>query len=247
LATPPKFSGTGALTQTAVDKLNKVSARAFAPITGDGVILASQTESGATTLKLSVNQLLPKLPQYKRVCVVKITSNATGGGQYNGKILTGTSNADGSADLAMPEGMNVPVAEDCLIINPDENGLPTHWLKLDEFAIGHVIGQTADATPKKIVEINGSVARTASPSTLGDGTEGTETADTHTWTRAAVTDGVNYGDCPIEEWYVSRIVYNDTGDQVLYSMMRKRTYSADGRLVSISAETRVSVDTTELC
>lgn len=72
--------------------------------------------------------------------------------------------------------------------------------------------------------------------TLGANTEGSETADTTTWT-AAGTNG-------LEEWYVSRTVYNHSGDKKLYSYLRKRTYDKYGRLYSVSAETRVEVDAT---
>ena len=72
--------------------------------------------------------------------------------------------------------------------------------------------------------------------TLGANTEGSETEDTTTWT-AAGTNG-------LEEWYVSRTVYNHGGDKKLYSYLRKRTYDKYGRLYSVSAETRVEVDAT---
>ena len=37
--------------------------------------------------------------------VVQITGNASGGGEYNGRILTGSSNASASSGLAMPAYM----------------------------------------------------------------------------------------------------------------------------------------------
>ena len=48
----------------------------------------------------------------------------------------------------------------------------------------------------------------------------------------------------LEEWYVARVVYDyEASSPILYAMMRKRTYSANGLLVSVSAETAVEVDT----
>ena len=47
----------------------------------------------------------------------------------------------------------------------------------------------------------------------------------------------------IKEWVVSRIAYDNTGDKILYQMMRKRTYDVNGQLYSISKEHRVVVDT----
>ena len=72
--------------------------------------------------------------------------------------------------------------------------------------------------------------------TLGDGTEGSATAGSTTWT----ADGTK----GLVEWYVSRVAYFDTATTpVLYAFLRKRTVAADGRLVSVSGETRVVVDT----
>jgi len=47
----------------------------------------------------------------------------------------------------------------------------------------------------------------------------------------------------IKEWVVYRIAYDNTGDKILYQMMRKRTYDVNGQLYSISKEHRVVVDT----
>jgi hypothetical protein len=74
--------------------------------------------------------------------------------------------------------------------------------------------------------------------TLGAGEEGSETALTDTWT--AGNDEGN----GLAEWYVSRVVYNEAGDKILYAFLRLRTLDQYGRLYSVSAETRVSVDVT---
>ena len=71
---------------------------------------------------------------------------------------------------------------------------------------------------------------------LGGPTEGAETALQDSW-RAGQNSG-------LEKWFVSRDIYNDAGDEILYSFMRKDTYDVDGRLFSTSAEVRVTVDVT---
>jgi hypothetical protein len=72
--------------------------------------------------------------------------------------------------------------------------------------------------------------------TIGAASEGTETASTDTWTAG------NVDDKGLAEWYVSRVVYNPSGDMKIYSFLRKRTYDKFGRLYSVSAETRVEVE-----
>lgn len=68
------------------------------------------------------------------------------------------------------------------------------------------------------------------------GAEGGAAADSATWTANGTTGLV--------EWYVSRVVYVHTDSSpVLYAFLRKRTVAADGRLVSVSRETRIEVDT----
>lgn len=75
----------------------------------------------------------------------------------------------------------------------------------------------------------------ASIDTLGAASEGSETASSATWTAG--------GSNGLAEWYVSRVVYNHSGNRVIYAFLRKRTYDNNGRLYSVSAETRVEVDT----
>ena len=67
------------------------------------------------------------------------------------------------------------------------------------------------------------------------GEEGGTTANSATWEADGATGLV--------EWYVSRVAYDHTASTpVLYAFLRKRIVAADGRLVSVSAETRVPVD-----
>ncbi len=79
----------------------------------------------------------------------------------------------------------------------------------------------------------------ASVTTLGAGSEGSETAASDTWTACGSTG--------LDDWRVTRVVYNDAGDEKLYAMMRKYTYDKTGKLYLVSAETRVTVDIPEDC
>ena len=72
--------------------------------------------------------------------------------------------------------------------------------------------------------------------TLGAAAEGSETALTDSWTAG--------GDHGLAVWCVSRVVYNEAGDKILYEFFRLHTYDSNGRLYSVSAETRVEVDAT---
>lgn len=42
-------------------------------------------------------------------------------------------------------------------------------------------------------------------------------------------------------------VYDAEGDNILYSMIRDLTFNSLGQLVSVSAERRITIDTTESC
>ncbi len=85
-----------------------------------------------------------------RVVVVKITSNATGGGKYNGRILRGGNTVSSNmTNTAMPEGLTVLGADDCLCINPAEDGQGTHRLLSGTFLVGLCSG--ASNGGKKLV------------------------------------------------------------------------------------------------
>ncbi len=75
--------------------------------------------------------------------LVKITSSASGGGKYNGRILDGLNTAAATGNLAMPEGMTVPTADDCLILNLSENAASTHTIADNSWSPGLLVGQTA--------------------------------------------------------------------------------------------------------
>ncbi len=172
--------------------------------------------------------------------VVAISGPAAGSGEYNGRVLAGASNATPSADLAMPAGMRTPGADDALVLNAEEDGQTGHRLRAGTYAVGAVIGRTAESMPREIVAVRGGVGATASPTTLGGTTGGSETADTAAWSRATNAT-------PLNVYLLSRTVYNAAGDKTLYAFVRQLSFDARGLLLSASAETRITVDATESC
>lgn len=71
--------------------------------------------------------------------------------------------------------------------------------------------------------------------TIGADEEGNEAAETDSFTVG--TDGKG-----LDLWTLSRIGYFHAGDKTLYAYARKLTVDETGRIYSIGAETRVSVD-----
>jgi predicted secreted hydrolase len=71
--------------------------------------------------------------------------------------------------------------------------------------------------------------------TTGTGT----TADTTSWSRASDSVGVVLKVCSRPVW--------DSTNGVFYAMEREITIDSCGLMISISAETRVNVDTAEDC
>lgn len=164
--------------------------------------------------------------------VVAITGAAGGGGKYTGTLLMGTSTASPAGNLAMPEGMQAgaPV----LILNPAEDGLSTHVLRPGTYHNGTLVAPGVvqiDCVP---------TGNTASPVTLGGTSEGPESADTNSWTRSS-------SGMPLDLYVVTRMVYNESGDQTLYQFVRKLSFDACGLLTAVSAEARVTIDATEAC
>jgi len=154
--------------------------------------------------------------------------SGTKGFQDGNKVLADSSDTT-------PGYLDAKVAKSIVISAGDQIELDG-----DEAAPGNskVYG-TTDAGVKGWGDAPGGAADNpgASITTIGAATEGSETASSDTWT-AGTANG-------LAEWYVSREVYNDAGDEILYSFLRKRTYDKYGRLYSVSGETRVTVETPE--
>ena len=168
--------------------------------------------------------------------VVKITGAANGGGKYVGRILGGLSNATAAANLAMPEGMQTPAADNALILNAEEDGVSGHRLAIPSYAVGQIVGIEAAMT---IVTIRGALGSTAGGITLGDGTAGGVAPDSSSWSKAR--DGT-----PVSVWVQSRTLWDSTGG-VLYAYLRALSFDARGSLVSVSGENQIIVDTPTSC
>jgi hypothetical protein len=69
---------------------------------------------------------------------------------------------------------------------------------------------------------------------IGLETEGTDRPLLDTW--------VAGGDLGAARWVITRVVYDHTGSKIAYAFARKETFDKYGRLYSISAETRITVD-----
>jgi len=164
-------------------------------------------------------------------CVVQITGTASGGGKYNGQLLSGASGAVASGTLAMPEGLGGGASG--LILNEEEDGQTGHRLASSCYAVGQVAGNSG-GTP--VVMIRGALGATSGTTALsGSGT----TADSGTWSRAS--DGT-----PVSVAMQTRTVWDSTAG-VLYGFQRTLTFDARGVLVSVSAESQVTIDTPTAC
>ncbi|HOD83731.1 MAG: hypothetical protein BWX88_05113 [Planctomycetes bacterium ADurb.Bin126] len=210
---------------------------------GGAAILWKESGTGKRWAVVRVSNL-------RRDVAVKLTGNAEGGGKYSGKLLTDRLEAAASGDLAMPEAMVEGV--DCLFLNMEEDGLPTHWLAAggaDGYAYveGIVVGHTEETPPKPIVMGHGGKARLAYPATIGSDAEGSETAETTAWRRREKSTGYVSGDCPIEVYIMTRPpVYSESGDKKFYCFLRKALVAADGRWDAIGPEVRSEIfDTCE--
>lgn len=73
---------------------------------------------------------------------VKITGTASGGGKYNGRVLTGTSTAIATGNLGMPEGRTLPGSDNALVLNAKERDTAKHSLS-NGYYTGVAVGSTA--------------------------------------------------------------------------------------------------------
>jgi hypothetical protein len=75
--------------------------------------------------------------------------------------------------------------------------------------------------------------------TLGANTKGNEAADTATWTAGDVDGSSN--PLGLRFWVQSRQAYYHDGDKKWYAYARQLRYTPNGRLYSISVETRIEI------
>lgn len=209
---------------------------------GARVTGAQQFVNSDDTFSIAIGNQTPRsgggegTPPY----IVRIDSNATGGGMYACTLMGTDCAADNSGSLELPEGMTAGATG--LLINADEDGQGTHWLRTSSYTTAVYAGTTTiSGTTYKLFICRGGAARTASPSTIGSAAEATATANAATWDRAVVTSGTNYGDGPVEEWKVYGLYLADSVPQHLFAAMRKEIYDASGRQKSVGAETIVDL------
>lgn len=99
----------------------------------------------------------------------------------------------------------------------------------------------ADSYCWAVFAAGGGVGTHDSPASVGTTAE-TEAAQTDTWDRDS--QGSNDG---VEFTVLCRQAYDSSGDETLYGYYRTVTYDSLGNLATISAETRVTIDTPGLC
>lgn len=152
---------------------------------------------------------------------VKITGQGDGGGFYDGKIfLPPASSAEDAGDLALPETM--VEADDCILINPEETGLPTHWIKTGAFQWAQCVNIDDDDGKQVLMMCDGGYYRVDSPRALtaGDGKK---------WHRDEETAGTTYGDDPVSCAFVTP----GTGSTLNQRLL---TLDAGGRCFKIGPE-----------
>lgn len=82
----------------------------------------------------------------ERAVVAMVTGEATGGGQYVGKIVQEPSTATGAESVGLASLVNLPSTEDALIIHPPEMGTSDHELDPGTFAVGRIVGRVESGT-----------------------------------------------------------------------------------------------------
>jgi len=76
--------------------------------------------------------------------------------------------------------------------------------------------------------------------TVGDTDEGDEAADTTDFTFGSDEKGLTLN-------LMTRVGYYHAGDKKLYGYIRTLNFAPNGRLISVSAETRIEIDAAEAC
>lgn len=172
----------------------------------------------------------------EQAVVVRIMGNSSGAGEYDGQILTGTSDATAASNLAMPAGMTVAGTSDALVLNSEESGVSGHRLATGAYAIGVARGMTSETPARQIVVIRGALGRIDSPTNLPGGGV---TANSSTWSR----DG---SAAPLTMTVVTSVAWDSTS-AALFANSRTLTFDARGILVQVSAETQSTVDSATVC
>jgi hypothetical protein len=193
---------------------------------------------------------IPTAQLERATVLVKIVSIATDGGEYNGTVYGGSLSLS-SGDLALP--YDLTAGGGVLVLNPQENAQPTHWITLNTYVECDVKPwKTTAGTP--IVVVSGEpIYRIASPVDLaapeGGGSPGEDPIE-RSWQRARATSGAQKGDGPFTETYITRYFDGSPdGDGIVTRtwFTRTRTVDAGGRVYSISDESIAFTDTFKDC
>lgn len=142
--------------------------------------------------------------------------------------------------LAIPPPPPVPTGTDVRELRQFLNNL-----RSTVYALATVVNNTRGGYASSVVVGGGdsSAKDPAQYTTIGGTTEGNEAAETTTWTVGDVDGSGNKKGC----WFYiqTRKGYFDAGDMKLYAYVRKVTIDATGKVYSVGAETRVTLEIPE--
>lgn len=206
-------------------------------IRGDEQFIAVKRGPGGSLISLNIAAVLARVPKMAVTSVlVKITTIA-GGGKYNGRIVAGLpdSTANPSDNLAMPEGMSVPSADNCIVYNLLESS--THRLVLNHIYLGYIRGVLNSGKAVVFVNIDNNIVPVALTTDGGvNGSNTPPTTATYTYTvktpDGAVTLGT--GVSPDGNREQGKLTGPATIGQVRYA-------PADGSLHLIQCDERASI------
>lgn len=185
------------------------------------------------------------MPRLGAVVPVKFSSNASGGGIYIGSFSLGAPSVNDTQQLSLSGFEDGP---ECVIVNAEEAGLPTHWIKSGEYQLARFVAVDSD-DGRPVLMVDGAYYRTASASTLSSGmTNGAgATADPHYWNRDETASGNKYGDCPIEVTVLTGFGAYSSGGSANFNIgSRVATWDAGGKCWKWSAETKATTITFDL-
>lgn len=180
--------------------------------------------------------------------IVRIDSAVTNyRGLYTGTIYNGPMANDGATSFSPPAGMTP--GQSCLVENLDEqSGGTTHWLDVSSsrYAEGVIVGASTETPPRPIVRVQRGVYVADGAHALGTAAERL-TPDNATWDRTRVTSGTDFGES-FTVWVGTGCFYDDAAaTPQLKQHMRQLKFAADGRLVSVGAETDYVIDQPDAC
>jgi hypothetical protein len=187
-----------------------------------------------------------RLPKPGELVPVRITANADGGGIYVGEFLIGSPDVVRTTEADLGATAGFEGSAECLIVNAEENGLPTHWLKVDDYAIGKVVGVENDEDGKPVVLLDGGYYRVALDQLFGLDASNAD----YKWQRDDVEDAPTklYGDGPVTVVLANDLSVTDNLDGTATFVWAKRTakYDAGGRLFEITTGAAAAAESVTL-